>query len=877
MKFKFNKITYIIKTQNLIKSSVDGCIAVSTEQTYNNMNKAMFDFNKALFLPNHKSYYNDIDIKILDETRTIVPTGRLWDKISIIGKCELDVSKAFTRAFIDINEIPVFCQFDVWEHFNNTLDIDELHELTLYYVKIDFDIVPDQSIMTKINNMRSDRKFMKSDLFQQLVEEKIFMNSKKNLMFNKEYNLIYGKFLREFISKNNQNGIQTLYYKVPSFIHKVDYKSIVDELWNTTIDEHDDLEDTFIKKKVANINFGLLEKGWSTNQKSLLFRNLNEAVHYQSEYGGKLQRLSHFEETMNDEQSEYIENDEQSEYIETEKSSYYILNIQDKAELRNGYRYIKELLLQHHNFKVNSDFYRLINNDINVYSLKTDAFVIDECNIDKAKQLLEFSNTIGGWKVSKTEDIILPSVKYNIIQNKLIEIPIYKNERIDIADEYDTDKIIEVVKENNPMMIRGLYAGTGKSYICQKMVEKGHKVVFVCPTNKLLQAFEGEAMTLNKFFGINFADAKLEPFDHSGYDVVVFDEIYFSSLSTYWRIKQFTEENKNRKILIAIGDTKQLKPVQEVTNTQDYETFTDGIIDNIFEYNIMLKECKRLHTQGDKDRLKNIKDDILVNRLSVFEIIDKYFQYTTDISGSKNNIAYLNTTCKNVSNAIRKLENRRDEYEVGEFLICREYTKTQTSTFNVNFKYKIVHIGSDGIFTLKNVKTLILQSLPVKKVRENFIFASCCTCHSAQGTSIDDTISIFDYNHPLVRNYPEWLWTAITRCRDLNKVKFFKYNDNTNDDFNEQCIKSYFERKILNYKEQDKQAKRTIPKEGYVNAQWFWDNINNQCNFCGCGFHVDMKHGNITANMTAQRKNNELTHTLDNIIPYCKRCNCSCK
>ena len=28
-----------------------------------------------------------------------------------------------------------------------------------------------------------------------------------------------------------------LYYKEPSFIHKVDCKGIVDELWNTTIDE----------------------------------------------------------------------------------------------------------------------------------------------------------------------------------------------------------------------------------------------------------------------------------------------------------------------------------------------------------------------------------------------------------------------------------------------------------------------------------------------------------------------------------------------------------------------------------------------------------------------------------------------------------------
>ena len=158
-------------------------------------------------------------------------------------------------------------------------------------------------------------------------------------------------------------------------------------------------------------------------------------------------------------------------------------------------------------------------------------------------------------------------------------------------------------------------------------------------------------------------------------------------------------------------------------------------------------------------------------------------------------------------------------------MICREYTKTQTSTFNVNFKYKIVNIGSDNFLTLKNVKTHILQSVHLDKVRENFIFASCSTCHSAQGSSIDDTITMFEYNHFLVKNYPEWIWTAITRCRDLNKVKFFKNKHDVNDSFNEQCIMSYFDRKIENYRLQDRKAKRKIPKEGYVNTQWFLDNI----------------------------------------------------
>ena len=85
---------------------------------------------------------------------------------------------------------------------------------------------------------------------------------------------------------------------------------------------------------------------------------------------------------------------------------------------------------------------------------------------------------------------------------------------------------------------------------------------------------------------------------------------------------------------------------------------------------ILLKECKRLKTKEDKDKLSN--------QLPSKKVIEKYFRYTTSISGSKHNIAYLNDTRKNVASEIRKLENRKDEYEVGNFLICREYTKTPT-------------------------------------------------------------------------------------------------------------------------------------------------------------------------------------------------------
>ena len=79
IKLRFEKKTYIIAIQNLVPSSIAGSVRVKCETTFNNMNKAMFKFNKALFNPLHKSFYTDTDIDVLDEYRTIVPSGKLQD------------------------------------------------------------------------------------------------------------------------------------------------------------------------------------------------------------------------------------------------------------------------------------------------------------------------------------------------------------------------------------------------------------------------------------------------------------------------------------------------------------------------------------------------------------------------------------------------------------------------------------------------------------------------------------------------------------------------------------------------------------------------------------------------------------------------------
>ena len=86
--------------------------------------------------------------------------------------------------------------------------------------------------------------------------------TKRSLFFNKAYTLVYGMFLKHFVKQ-----CKILYYKQPSRVYKVDYRKITVELWKTDISDKP-AEDIRIKKLIANVNFGLLEKNTNKAHKS---------------------------------------------------------------------------------------------------------------------------------------------------------------------------------------------------------------------------------------------------------------------------------------------------------------------------------------------------------------------------------------------------------------------------------------------------------------------------------------------------------------------------------------------------------------------------------------------------------------------------------
>ena len=97
--------------------------------------------------------------------------------------------------------------------------------------------------------------------------------------------------------------------------------------------------------------------------------------------------------------------------------------------------------------------------------------------------------------------------------------------------------------------------------------------------------------------------------------------VYISVDLMYMRkFKDFVEKDKDNKVIMARGDCTQLKSAQPI----DYEPYVESTTDNIFEHHILLKACQRLHTDADREKLHNIKQDIFLNKISVDGLVEKY-------------------------------------------------------------------------------------------------------------------------------------------------------------------------------------------------------------------------------------------------------------
>ena len=67
------------------------------------------------------------------------------------------------------------------------------------------------------------------------------------------------------------------------------------------------------------------------------------------------------------------------------------------------------------------------------------------------------------------------------------------------------------------------------------------------------------------------------------------------------------------------------------------------------------------------------------------------------------------------------------------------------------------------------------MTLPINLIKKDFVHYYCRTCHSFQGSTIEDAIAIFD--HKFAYATRKWLYNAVTKATDLKKVFFYDYDE----------------------------------------------------------------------------------------------------
>jgi len=89
----------------------------------------------------------------------------------------------------------------------------------------------------------------------------------------------------------------------------------------------------------------------------------------------------------------------------------------------------------------------------------------------------------------------------------------------------------------------------------------------------------------------------------------------------------------------------------------------------------------------------------------------------------------------------------------------------------------------------------------------------------------------------------------------------------------ERQLDRYLIAKVAHYRKQDRDAGRKIWTETYLTPEWLKAQYGKSCSGCGDCLTFEIKGIQELSNLTADRFDNGLDHSIDNVVPLCCSCN----
>jgi hypothetical protein len=255
-------------------------------------------------------------------------------------------------------------------------------------------------------------------------------------------------------------------------------------------------------------------------------------------------------------------------------------------------------------------------------------------------------------------------------------------------------------------------------------------------------------------------DSDLQVREGQTADQVVFEEIAMLNSLDLDMVESYMHQHPTTKF-IATGDIKQCEPIDSDWNParSQVDYYTD-VLNSLFPVQIELSEIKRQTTPEAKERIKRMYDDFWVNELPLPDLVERYTkEWTGPPIEEATNIAYQNEVVEWINHTVH---GTREPYFVGLKLVYfRENPMGKANTINKNCEVEIEALTQTHV-TFKGHAPMPLSVL------SSFDYTYAYTGHKIQGRSFDGDVIIYDaYFQYATRN---WLWVALTRARDTDRV-----------------------------------------------------------------------------------------------------------
>ena len=620
-----------------------------------------------------------------------------------------------------------------------------------------------------------------------------------------------------------------------------------------------------LKKFLVLSIIGLLGKRENTKKKMILSTDKEYIEEICQQYGEL--GVSSFPMTIQD--------DEVLDEFEEPKPPLYAFYNEQSITLSSGFYPIQLMIYDLQRITTYKSF-KTVSMFTKPLAINTDCVYFKKCEALEQYIKKTYDGSFGSKKLEKEKEVYLfKSVlkPRDSILNSIVKEN--KQNLISITNEYD---LKEIASKLEPWtLITADIAGSGKSYCLQNTLDK-KKTLYVTPYNKLaftLRKKRFNSATFSKLTGCKIAgviEIERKPLDLTGYDNVVFEEIYSYDLGNLQYLHKFFQKNKT-KCFFATGDTFQLESVKA---TASFE-YIDKVIRKLFKNNIHFKRHKR--DPKAHDFLVELKQAIFKeeNQNNLVDLLRKYFKVVKRDFANEKAVCYFNDTCEIINNQIMMKTRGSNTLRIGDELLCRKRLSTKVGDLIPNYIYNVIKMDGDLITLFEpfdEIKFIVQQHT----VHNHFRFQYSETAHSVQGETFDDKITVFDVNDANWCLSPRWCYVALSRSSNI-----FENVTICVEEIHNNVIQNLDE-KIKAYEISDKAKgfefnERLYPRLNKYSFKALLKQQGGACALCGCKPKLNWSFSQDTQQYSIDRIDNDYVggHCLQNIQITCLACNVSKK